>query len=56
MTPPMGLNIFIASATTGVSTKEGFAGVMPFVAVELLILALLILFPQIVLFLPDAMR
>lgn len=55
VTPPLGLNIFIASSATGVSTKEGFAGVMPFVAVELLILALLIAFPDIVLFLPNLM-
>lgn len=55
VTPPMGLNIFIASSATGVTTKEGFMGVMPFVATEILILALLIAFPQIVLFLPNMM-
>jgi tripartite ATP-independent transporter DctM subunit len=55
VTPPMGLNIFIASSATGVTTKEGFLGVMPFVATEILILALLIAFPQIVLFLPNMM-
>ena len=56
VTPPMGLNIFIASATTGVSTKEGFLGVLPFVVCEIIILALLIIFPEIVLFLPDMLR
>ncbi|WP_099865519.1 TRAP transporter large permease [Pararhizobium haloflavum] len=55
VTPPMGLNIFIASSATGVSTKEGFMGVLPFVAMEVVILALMIAFPQIVLFLPDMM-
>lgn len=56
VTPPMGLNIFIASATTGVSTKEGFAGVTPFVVTEIIILILLIIFPDIVLFLPNLLQ
>ncbi|UEM24492.1 TRAP transporter large permease (plasmid) [Skermanella mucosa] len=53
VTPPMGLNIFISSAATGVTTREGFAGVTPFVVTELIILALLVAFPEITLFLPD---
>src|SRR3546814_399980 len=32
VTPPVGLNIFIASATTETPTHVGFRGVMPFVA------------------------
>ncbi|MEQ9815365.1 MAG: TRAP transporter large permease subunit [Azospirillaceae bacterium] len=56
VTPPLGLNIFIASASTGVSTKEGFGGVVPFLFAEILILALIIAFPEIVLFLPEALR
>jgi C4-dicarboxylate transporter, DctM subunit len=56
VTPPMGLNIFIASAATGVSTKEGFAGVTPFVVTEIVILILLIIFPDIALFLPDLLQ
>jgi C4-dicarboxylate transporter DctM subunit len=56
VTPPMGLNVFIASAATGVTTKEGFAGVTPFVVTELIILAALIAFPEIALFLPNLVR
>ena len=55
VTPPLGLNIFVASAATGVSTREAFAGAMPFVVVELLILLLLILVPDLVMFLPNQM-
>jgi len=56
VTPPLGLNIFIASASTGVSTKQGFGGVVPFLFAEILILALIIIFPEIVLFLPEALQ
>lgn len=55
VTPPLGLNIFVASAATGVKTNEIFRGVMPFVIVELVILVLLIVFPGLVMFLPDIM-
>jgi tripartite ATP-independent transporter DctM subunit len=51
VTPPVGLNVFIASASTGRPTKEGFRGVTPFVAMELVILSALVAFPQISLFL-----
>lgn len=54
VTPPMGLNVFIASSASGVSTRTAFRGTMPFVAVELLILAMLIAFPQLSLWLPNA--
>lgn len=53
VSPPLGLNIYIASGSTGVSTKEGFTGVAPFLVVEMLILGLLIAFPSISLFLPN---
>jgi TRAP-type C4-dicarboxylate transport system permease large subunit len=56
LTPPVGLNIFIASASTGVPTRDGFAGVLPFVVTEILMLILLAAFPPISLFLPDLMR
>ncbi|MBJ3776906.1 TRAP transporter large permease [Acuticoccus mangrovi] len=51
VTPPVGLNVFIASAATGTPTKVGFRGVAPFVAMEIVLLALLVLFPQISLYL-----
>lgn len=51
VTPPVGLNVFIASAATQTPTKVGFKGVAPFVAVELVLLALLVSFPEISLFL-----
>ena len=53
VTPPVGLNVFIASAASGVPPGEGFRGVAPFVITEIIILAILIAFPQISLFLPN---
>lgn len=52
VTPPLGLNIFIASGAVGVKSTEGFSAVWPFILCELLLLALILSFPQIVLFMP----
>jgi tripartite ATP-independent transporter DctM subunit len=56
VSPPLGLNVFVASGATGVSAQKGFKGAAPFIVVDLLILALLIAFPSISLFLPELMR
>lgn len=56
ITPPVGLNVFIASASTGVPTREAFRGVGAFVVTELVLLAVLVAFPEISLFLPNLMR
>ncbi len=56
VTPPVGLNIFIGSAATGVPTQEAFKGVAPFVVTEIIILSILVIFPQISLFLPNLLK
>ncbi len=57
ITPPVGMNVFVInSITPGVSLPAIFRGVMPFVAVDVLRLLLLIAFPAIVLFLPSGMH
>lgn len=56
ITPPLGLNIFIASASTGVSTKKGFGGVVYFLIAEFLVLGVIIAFPELILLVPDLMR
>ncbi|WP_298854641.1 TRAP transporter large permease [uncultured Ruegeria sp.] len=55
VTPPLGLNIFVASSLTKVPVGECFKGVAPFILVEIIILVLLLAFPQISLFLPGLM-
>lgn len=53
VTPPLGLNIFIASAITGVPTGKGFRGTILFLVAELILLGLIIAFPEMVTFVPD---
>lgn len=53
VTPPLGLNIFIASAITGVPTEKGFRGTVLFLVAEVMLLGLMIAFPEMVMFVPD---
>jgi tripartite ATP-independent transporter DctM subunit len=48
ITPPIGMNVFVASSITGVPLKRVFAGVLPFVMAEFAVLALIAFFPEIV--------
>ena len=54
ITPPVGLNVFAAKTISGdqISLERIFAGVSWFLVCELIVLALLVAFPQIALFLP----
>jgi len=54
ITPPVGLNVFAAKAIGGeeISIERIFAGVSWFLLCELIVLVLLIKFPEISLFLP----
>jgi len=57
ITPPVGLNLFavLSSAKGQVTSRELFVGVMPFLAMEAVLLALLIGFPAIATSLPALM-
>lgn len=57
ITPPVGLNLFaVAGSSKGLVTiRQVYAGVTPFVLMELIVLALLLSFPAIALFLPTQM-
>lgn len=56
ITPPVGLNVFILKGVVGdVSTGTIFKGVTPFWIADILRLALIVLLPIIVLFLPNQM-
>lgn len=53
ITPPIGLNAFVIKATApDIKISEVFVGLVPFVAVDLLRIVLLVVFPTIVLLLP----
>lgn len=55
VTPPLGLNVFVTSGITKVPIADCFRGVAPFLLVELVVLGLLLAFPEISLFLPNLM-
>ncbi len=55
LTPPVGLNLFVASGITGESIKEVVKSVMPWFLVLLLGLILITYIPQISLWLPNTM-
>jgi tripartite ATP-independent transporter DctM subunit len=57
VTPPIGANVFVMRRTAPeVPMGEIFMGVLPFVIGELIVIALLIAFPEIALWLPGKMR
>jgi tripartite ATP-independent transporter DctM subunit len=57
ITPPIGLNVFVLrTVLPDVPTTEVFRGVLPFIAADVLRLALVTLLPAIVLFLPNMMK
>lgn len=58
ITPPVGLNLFavLTAAENQVSTRQIFAGILPFVAIEVVFLAALIAIPGIATWLPMHMK
>ncbi len=57
ISPPVGMNMFVVkSMLTGVSTATVFRGVAPFAVAIVVLLAILVAFPDISLFLPKLMR
>ena len=56
ITPPFGINIFVIKSVAGdVPLTTVFRGVVPFVAADFLKLALIVIFPWIVMWLPSTM-
>ena len=57
ISPPVGMNMFVVrNMLPELSTATIFKGVMPFVYTLVVVLALLVAFPQIALFLPHALK
>jgi len=53
ITPPFGLDIFVAASTLNKPVSEIIAGVFPFIVVNLLVLALITYVPGLATFLPN---
>lgn len=56
VTPPVGLNVFVVARVTQQPVGEVFRGVTPHVIAHLGAIALLTIFPELVLWLPNTMR
>ena len=57
LTPPLGLSVYIISGIVkDVPIQRIFKGVTPMLLTIILCLALIVIFPEIVTFLPDLMR
>lgn len=56
VTPPVGLNVFVVARYARRPLGEIFAGIWPHVFAHLVVIALLVAFPQIVLWLPSHMK
>lgn len=56
ITPPVGINVFVIKGVANVPMYTIFRGVTVFLIAMLILLILLIIFPQISLFLPNAMK
>lgn len=53
ITPPIGMTVFLIAGVAGVSPHHVFKGVTPFFITTVVLLWLLIFFPQIATWLPD---
>lgn len=56
VTPPLGLNVFVVARYSGRPLDEIFAGIAPHVVAHLLVIAALIAWPNLVLWLPSTMK
>ncbi|MCY4447099.1 MAG: TRAP transporter large permease [Rhodobacteraceae bacterium] len=53
ITPPMGLVLFVASSISGVKVEALAKTILPFLAVEVIVIFMITFIPQISLFIPD---
>jgi TRAP-type C4-dicarboxylate transport system permease large subunit len=56
ISPPVAINLYVVQGVTKVPLHEVARGIVPFITAYLFCLVLLIIFPQISLFLPGTMK
>lgn len=56
LTPPLGINAFVISSTTGMRVNDVFRGAVPHVVAHLLLVAVLVSFPALITWLPATMN
>lgn len=57
LTPPFGFSLFYlrGAAPASIQTSQIYRGVLPFIAIQIAVLALLVLFPELVTWLPESL-
>jgi TRAP-type C4-dicarboxylate transport system permease large subunit len=56
ITPPVGMNLYVVQGVRGRGElADVYRGIMPFVATMLLMIALIVVWPDIVMFVPEAL-
>ncbi len=55
LTPPLGMNAFVISSTTGMSIRTVFRGCWPHVIAHIFLIAVLVAFPALITWLPSTM-
>lgn len=56
VTPPVGMNVFVVARSNRMPVGEVFSGVTPHVIAHLLLIVVLVAFPQLIMWLPDRMK
>jgi len=57
LTPPFGLNVYLVSGVVDdLKVEQAFKGVVPFIVTELVVVAILCIFPDLVTWLPELMK
>ena len=55
ITPPLGMNAYVAASATGAPIEKIFRAILPFFVVDIIVLIILVAFPQLSLWLPSMM-
>ncbi|MDN6173655.1 MAG: TRAP transporter large permease subunit, partial [Yaniella sp.] len=56
VTPPVGINAFVVAGTTGIRSETVFKGIMPFFVIDLVLIAIFFLLPDLILYLPSLVQ
>lgn len=56
LTPPLGMNVFVISSTTGMRVQDVFRGSFPHVVAHLFLVVILLVFPALITWLPSTMN
>lgn len=56
LTPPLGMNVFVISSTTGMRVQDVFRGSFPHVVAHLMLVVVLLMFPALITWLPSTMN